>query len=91
MKVNSSEKEERKDHMNEISPHLNKILETKELKELTPQEIDDLSPDDLDFLKQKYQEKNLKPIIIGKKPYEPFLGGITGENWMSVGDEVKED
>ena len=91
MKVNSSEKEERKNPMNELSPNLNSIVKEKELNELTPQEIDDLSPDDLDFLKQKYQEKNLKPIILGKKPYEPFLGGITGENWMSVGDEVKED
>lgn len=91
MKVNSSEKEERKNPMNELSPNLNNIVKEKELNELTPQEIDELSPEDLDFLKQKYQEKHLKPTILGKKPYEPFLAGFTGENWMSVGDEIKED
>mgnify|MGYP006288465843 CR=1 FL=1 len=91
MKVNSTEKEERKDHMNEISPNLNKILETKELNEFTSQEIDELSPEDLDLLKQKYQTSSPKTTILGKKPYESFLAGIKGDTWMSVGDKIKED
>lgn len=94
MKVNSSEKKERKEKglmLNELSPDPNNILKIKELNELTPQEIDDLSIEDLDYLRQKYQVKHPNPTIIGKKPYSPFLAGITGDTWMSVGDKVKED
>lgn len=91
MKVNSSDQKERKGKVKEISPVPNKILEVKELNELTPQEIDALSVEDLDYLRQKYQNKHPKSTIIGKEPYEPFLAGITGDTWMSVGDKVKED
>ena len=91
MKVNSSEKEERKNPINELSPNLNSIVKEKELNEFTPQEIDNLSVEDLDYLREKYQIKHPKPTIIGKEPYEPFLAGITGDTWMSVGDKVKED
>ena len=61
MKVNSSEKKERKEKglmLNELSPDPNNILKIKELNELTPQEIDDLSIEDLDYLRQKYQVKH---------------------------------
>ena len=94
MKVNLSEKKERKEKgplLNELSLDPSNILKVKELNELTSQEIDDLSIEDLDYLRQKYQVKHLNPTIIGKKPYQPFLAGITGDTWMSVGDKVKED
>jgi len=77
--------------LNKLSPNPNNILKVKELNELTPQEIDDLSIEDLDYLRQIYQLKHPDAPIIGKKPYKPFLAGITGDTWMSVGDKIKED
>ena len=90
MKVNSTEKK-KKNEKNLKSIDLNNIVKEKELNELTHEEIDSLTIDDLEYLRQKYQVKHPKPTIIGKKPYEPFLDGITDDTWMSVGDKIKED
>lgn len=96
MKLNSTEKKEKneKDPLSKISQKsvdLNNIVKEKELNELTDDEIENLTVDNLEYLRQKYQVKHPKPTIIGKKPYEPFLAGLTEDNWMSVGDKVKDD
>ncbi|KKM74296.1 hypothetical protein LCGC14_1401790 [marine sediment metagenome] len=97
MKVNSTEKREKKEkdphssQLSSMSVNLSNIVKEKELNELTYEEIDSLTVDDLEFLRQKYQIEHPKPTIIGKVPYDPFLAGITDDNWMSTGDRVKED
>ena len=96
MKINSTEKKEKNEkdpssQLSQKSVDLNNTVKEKELNELTDEEIENLTEDDLEYLRQKYQVKHPKPTIIGKKPYEPFLAGITEDNWMSVGDKVKYD
>ncbi|MGV9199550.1 MAG: hypothetical protein ACOC4M_12115 [Promethearchaeia archaeon] len=94
MKANSSEEKERKEKRNKLSeqfPEVHQKLKMVDLEKLTSQEIDDLSPQDLDYLNQRYQIKHPRPTIIGKKPYDSFLSGIKGENWMSTGDKIRED
>jgi len=93
MKVNSTEKKKKngKDILSPKSVDLNDNVKEKGLNELTREEIDNLTVEDLENLRQKYQIKRPKSTIIGKKPYKPFLAGITEDNWMSVGDKVKDD
>ena len=58
------------------------------LSKLSDQEIDLLTVDDLNALVEKYKDVKRKPTIIGEKPYIPFLAGIKGDTWMSVGDKI---
>jgi len=96
-KVNSTEKKKKDEKnllSNRLSPKsidLNNIVRKKELDDLSREEIDNLTIEDLEYLRQKYEIKRPKSTIIGKKPYKPFLAGIIEDNWMSVGDKIKDD
>lgn len=68
-----------------------KKIREKQIEDLTHEEIDNLTVDDLEYLRKKYQVTHPTPTIIGKGPYEPFLAGIDDDNWMSTGDQVKDD
>ena len=68
-----------------------KKIKEKQINNLTREEIDKLTIDDLDYLRNKYQVSHPIPTIIGKEPYEPFLAGIDDDNWMSTGDQVKDE
>ncbi|MFX1259529.1 MAG: hypothetical protein ACFFAN_16870 [Promethearchaeota archaeon] len=97
MKVNLNEHDKKKERniiSNQLSPkpiHSNNFIREKGLNELTHQEIDNLTIDDLDYLREKYQIEHPKTTIIGNKPYNSFLEGIEDENWMSTGDQVKDE
>jgi hypothetical protein len=93
MKINLTEKKDEDPHSSQLSQSssdLSNILKEKELNELTHEEIESLTVDDLEYLRQKYQIEHPKPTIIGQESYDPFLAGITDDNWMSTGDRVKE-
>ena len=68
-----------------------KKIREKQLDELTHEEIDNLNVDDLEFLREKFQVSHTIPTILGKEPHEPFLAGINDDNWMSTGDQVKDE
>ncbi len=68
-----------------------KKIREKHLDELTHEEIDNLTVDDLEFLREKYQVTHPMPTMLGKEPHEPFLTRIDDDNWMSTGDQVKDE
>lgn len=84
------EKSEKSSDLALNSLKISSFVKDKTYNDLTENEINQLTPDDLEYLRIKNQGNNLKPTVIGKKPYEPFLAG-DDEVWMSVGDEAKGD
>ena len=97
MKVNLAEHNKKKEKnilSNQSSPksiYSSNIVRIKELNELTHQEIDNLTIDDLEYLREKYQDIYPKANIVGNEPFDSFLEGIEDDNWMSAGDQVKDE
>ena len=83
MKIKSSEKagKNKKNLNSNLSPS----------KRLISEEEKDLTANEINALIEKYKHVKQKPTIIGEEPYEPFLAGITEDNWKSVGDEFKDE